>query len=240
MRGLALALALWAGSAGAGGAETVRIAAEPSFPPFVMLDDAGTLTGFDKAVGDEICARAALTCEWVMTGFDDLLPGVAEGRFDLAMSGLGNSDARREIVDFTEIYLPSINPAAYVGKPGAPVPSEARLGVHAGTIHEDYLADLGVSYTPFDSAEAALRAVDRGEIDLVLGSSSYFSAVLPTGFPALRMLGPADTGVDGTAIAVAKDQDALRDKIDQVILDMRDDGTIAGLVEIWFAPQSDL
>ena len=136
MKALIAALLVCAGLAQA---EEVRIGIEPGFPPFAMLDASGSLTGFDKAVGDEICARARLTCTWVITEFDALIPGVAAGRFDMAMAGLGNSAERRAVVDFTDIYLPSSNPAAFVGHFDAPPPEQARIGVQAGTIHEEFM-----------------------------------------------------------------------------------------------------
>lgn len=239
MKALALCLALLASAAPAW-AESLRIAAEPAFPPFASLDAEGRLTGFDKALGDEICARAGMTCEWVLVEFDELLSGVAEGRFDLAMSGLGNSNARRALVDFTDIYLPSVNPAAFVGRIDAPPPEAARIGVQDGTVHEEHVVALGLRHVVFASVAQALDAAEAGEVDLVLGSSSYFQTVLPGAHPGLRLLGFADVGVEGTAIAIAKGRDDLRARLNTTIAELRADGTIEALMVTWFTPRSDL
>lgn len=220
-------------------AETVRIGAETTFAPFVMLDDTGELTGFDRALGDEMCARAALTCEWVITEFDALIPGVASGQFDLAMSGLGVSDARLEIVDFSTIYLPSSAPSAYVGTTASPAPETARIGVHAGTIHETHLADRNLSYVSFDSATSALMALASGQVDLVFGSSSYFEQILPTDYPALRIVLFEAVSTQGTAVAIGKGRDELRAKLDLAIAEMISDGSVANLARTWFTQRND-
>lgn len=238
MRAAALAgLVLWAG---VGDAQDLRIAVQPNFPPFIALDAGGDLTGFDKALGDEICARAEVSCAWVVTEFDALIPGVASGAYDMAMSGLGASAARREIVDFSDIYLPSSNPAAFVGRPDAPAPETARIGVQTGTIHEETLRAQGLAYSGYDSIAQALDAAQADQVDLVFGSSSYFQSALARTHPSLRILGLADVGVEGSAIAIAKGRDDLRRTLNAAITDMRQDGTIEALVQTWFAPRSDL
>jgi polar amino acid transport system substrate-binding protein len=237
-RGLAALVLLVA--AGVAAAETVRIGAETTFAPFVMLDDAGQLTGFDRAFGDEMCARAGLTCEWVITDFDALIPGVAEGRFDLAMSGLGDSPERRRLVDFTTVYLPSSAPSAYAGPVGAPPPAAARIGVQAGTIHEAHLAERSLRHVAYDSAAAALAAMAAGQVDLVFGSSSYFAQILPRDFPMFQILSFDPVAVEGTAIAIGKGRDDLRNRLDATIRSMLEDGTVAQMARFWFTARANM
>ncbi|SMY09502.1 transporter substrate-binding domain-containing protein [Flavimaricola marinus] len=237
--------ALWIGVASAGltgsaMAERLLIAAETTFAPFVMLDDAGELTGFDRVFGDEMCARAGLTCDWVLTEFDQLIPGVVAGRFDLAMSGLGDSPERRALVDFTAIYLPSSVPSAYVGPLGAPPPDAALIGVQAGTIHEAHVASRALRYQSFDTAQAALAAMAAGRVNLVFGSSSYFEQILPRTYPMFQFLSFDPVAVDGTAIAIAKGRDDLRNQLDATIAAMLADGTVAQMARFWFTARNNL
>ena len=68
MRNLLLAtsaLALSAGMAFADGhAKTIRLGTEGAYPPYNFLNDAGEVDGFERELGDELCTRAELTCEW--------------------------------------------------------------------------------------------------------------------------------------------------------------------------------
>ncbi len=58
------ALALTAGLALADGhGNTVRMGTEGAYPPYNFINDAGEVDGFERELGDELCARAELTCE---------------------------------------------------------------------------------------------------------------------------------------------------------------------------------
>ena len=42
---------------------TVRMGTEGAYPPYNFINDAGEVDGFERELGDEMCARAELTCE---------------------------------------------------------------------------------------------------------------------------------------------------------------------------------
>ena len=49
----------------ADGHSVVRMGTEGAYPPYNFINDAGEVDGFERDLGDELCARAELTCEWV-------------------------------------------------------------------------------------------------------------------------------------------------------------------------------
>lgn len=84
--------------------EPVRFATEAPFPPYSYVDDAGEISGFERDVADEVCARAHLTCVWENVQFDRLLPGVMSGEFDVILGGVAVTPDRMKLVDFTIAY----------------------------------------------------------------------------------------------------------------------------------------
>ena len=58
-------------------ADKVKVATEASFPPFTKTEADGTYTGFEIDLGNEVCKRAGLTCEWVKQDFDGMIAGAA-------------------------------------------------------------------------------------------------------------------------------------------------------------------
>ena len=56
-----LGLVAFSGSASA--QQTVRIATEGAYAPYNFINEAGQPAGFEIDLGNEICLRAALTCE---------------------------------------------------------------------------------------------------------------------------------------------------------------------------------
>jgi polar amino acid transport system substrate-binding protein len=57
------ALALAASFASA--QDVVRMGTEGAYPPYNFINDAGEVDGFERELGDQLCVRAELTCEWV-------------------------------------------------------------------------------------------------------------------------------------------------------------------------------
>ena len=51
----------------------VRMGTEGAYPPWNFVDDNGEIAGFERELGDELCKRAELKCEWVKNDWDCLL-----------------------------------------------------------------------------------------------------------------------------------------------------------------------
>lgn len=219
--------------------QPMTIGTEPGFAPYIFLDSAGQITGFDRDIGDELCLRAQFDCTWVATDFNALIPDLAAGQFDLVIAGLTDTPERRQWVDFTSVYLTGGTTNFFVGRPGAPAPAEARIAVQAGTLQESRLIALG--YTPllYPSNQAALEAVMTGQADLAFGADAYMQHATLARFHDLTVL-QSDVGdVTGASIALAQHDDALRNRLNAVLAAMRADGTIDRLAAKWFPVEGD-
>ena len=111
MKSLILAAALLALSAGLSAAQTVRLGTEGAYPPFNFINDSGEVAGFEREVGDELCKRAALICEWVTNDWDSIIPNLQSGNYDVIIAGMSITEEREKIINFSQNYFP---PAASV------------------------------------------------------------------------------------------------------------------------------
>jgi len=103
-------------SSGAAFAEahsTVRLGTEGAYPPYNFLNDAGEVDGFERALGDELCTRAELTCEWVTNDWDSIIPNLVSGNYDVIIAGMSITEERDEVIDFSDPYTQP-DPSAYV------------------------------------------------------------------------------------------------------------------------------
>ena len=105
------ALALTAGMAYA--SDTVRLGTEGAYAPWNFLNDAGEVDGFEREVGDELCKRAKLTCEWVVNDWDSIIPNLVSGNYDAIIAGMSITAERDEVIDFTTNYSQP-DPSAYL------------------------------------------------------------------------------------------------------------------------------
>lgn len=216
-------------------AEVLRIGTEAGYPPYMSLTADGEMVGFDRDLGDAICAILAADCVWTDAAFDSLVPDLAKQRYDLVIAALSASPAREEIIDFS---IPYFEGGANVAVFGGLTPNQnvetARIGVQQGTIQADHLVRTGRDMVLFPSADAALDALARREIDLIFTSDLVLREAFETRMPGLRRV--AEEEIEGwdTAIAVDPAQDDLRARIDAAIAELRDNGTIATLEARWF------
>lgn len=216
-------------------AETLRIGTESSYPPYMSRDAQGALRGFDKDLGDAICAILAADCQWTDAAFDSLLPDLAAGRYDMVIAALSASPLRARTVDFSIPYFEGgANVAVFGGlTPGQNVET-ARIGVQAGTIQADHLERTGRQAVPFPTTAAALAALARREIDLVFTSDLVLREAFETGMPGLRRIAEEEIAGWDTAVAIDPAQDSLRARVDAAIAELRDNGTIGTLEARWF------
>jgi ABC-type amino acid transport substrate-binding protein len=228
----ALGAALTLATAGDG---ALVIGTEVPFPPYILQDTDGSLTGFDHDVMTEVCLRAAFACDWQLAAFDELLPGLAEGRFDVAIGGIAVTPARRERVDFTLPYQFADDLEWFIGPPGAPAPEAALTAVKAGTLHEDWLRGQGLAFQSYPTEAETIAAVAAGVTDLAFGPFEGRTDLGPLIFGAgLDLLYDARITDEGTAMALCKGNAALKSRLDAALLSMQADGTLATLESRWF------
>ena len=89
-----------------GHGKTVRMGTEGAYAPWNFINDAGEVDGFERELGDELCMRAELTCEWVTNEWDSIIPNLVSGNFDTIIAGMSVTDERDEVIDFTQAYTP--------------------------------------------------------------------------------------------------------------------------------------
>jgi ABC-type amino acid transport substrate-binding protein len=219
----------------AAGDEVLTIGTEAPFPPYVVLEASGELSGFDHQLMQEICSRERLTCDWQLATFGELIPGVMNGRFDVALGGMAITPERREQVDFSDPYMYSGDTEWFMGSPGAPPPDQAQIAVQKGTLHESYLRAQGLTYRAFPTESATLQALTQGQADLAFGPFSARPDLDPL-FDATGITPLYDVvlGDEGTAIAVCKGNEDLLALLNASIAAMVADGTLAALESRWF------
>lgn len=221
--------------AAAGDDARLRIGTGPSFPPYLLQDaEAGTLTGYDYEMMQEICARTQHDCQWEVTNFDELIPGVMEGRFDVVLGGMAITAERRQQVDFSRAYTWGEGMDWFVGPPGAPLPEQAMTAVVSGTIQENYLRKGGFRHQPYASETEALGALATGTADLALGPFDGRDDLAPMiEGSGMEFLYPAEVPDDGVGIAVCKGNAPLLAQIDGALDAMFADGTMDDLESRW-------
>jgi polar amino acid transport system substrate-binding protein len=78
-------------------------ATQPNYPPITYKDPASNqLMGFDIDLGEAIARELGVKIEWQETAFAQMISSLQTGRVDIAMAGMSDLPARREVVDFID------------------------------------------------------------------------------------------------------------------------------------------
>lgn len=233
MKKLIIATAALALSAGMAMAQTVRMGTEGAYPPYNFINDAGEIDGFERDVGDELCKRAGLTCEWVKNDWDSIIPNLVSGNYDTIIAGMSITDERDKVIDFTQNYiLPE--ESAYVAAAEVVDLKGGVIAAQTATIQAGYVAASGATLVEFATPEETLAAVRNGEADAVLANKEYLAPLVEESGGALMFVGdPVPLG-GGVGMGLRESDGELRGKFDAAITSMKEDGSLNVLLIKWF------
>ena len=225
------AFALTSSMAFADGHSVVRMGTEGAYAPWNFINDAGEVDGFERELGDELCARAELTCEWVTNEWDSIIPNLVSGNYDTIIAGMSVTDERDEIIDFTMAYTPA-DPTSFVALSMDVDIEGGVIAAQTGTIQAGYIADQGWTLVEFATPEETLAAVRGGEADAVFADKSFLMAALE-GQTELMMLEQEVSLGAGVGMGIRESDNELRDTFNTAIQSMKDDGSLNTLIEKW-------
>ncbi len=81
----------------------IVIATQPNYPPIAYKDPAtNQLTGFDIDLGEALAKELGVKVEWQETAFAQMISSLQTARVDIALAGMSDLPARREVVDFID------------------------------------------------------------------------------------------------------------------------------------------
>ena len=187
----------------------------------------------------EICERINCTPNWVSTAWDGIFAALADGQFDMVVSGVTITDERDKIVDFSDPYIiVQQGVLMRVEDEGATIDAfksgDMRLASQNGTTN----AALGEELVGrdnlqlFDSFNNAVIAVQNGDVDGVIIDSTSAAAY------EQEFAGELTVGITGLSSdplgLVFQEGDGIQDAFNEGLAMIRDDGTLQKLVVKWW------
>ncbi|MCA1774592.1 MAG: transporter substrate-binding domain-containing protein [Paracoccaceae bacterium] len=224
--------ALAAGTAFAQDDSTVRLGTEGAYPPYNFLNDAGEVDGFERALGDELCTRAELTCEWVTNDWDSIIPNLVSGNYDVIIAGMSITDERDEVIDFSDPYTQP-DPSAYVALSDGIDLENSVIAAQAGTIQASHVASMeGATLLEFATPDETIAAIKNGEADAALADKAFLEPIA-TSDAEVTFVGDDVLLGGGIGLGIRESDAELREQFNEAIQSMKDDGSLNTLIEEW-------
>ena len=164
-------------------------------PPFYWTASDGSVTGADIELADVVLrAIGATSVEHIPTSFDEFLPGVQQGRWDLNVPIFVTPERAQHVAFSLPVWalgdgflVQSGNPKALNGYAALAARSDARLGVIAGQLQVASARSAGVGdgqLVVFKSQPEAIAALQAGQID-AFAATAIGSRAAADGNPAI-------------------------------------------------------
>ncbi len=223
------ALALSASMALAG--DVIRMGTEGAYPPYNFINDSGEVDGFERELGDELCKRAELTCEWVTNEWDSIIPNLVSGNYDTIIAGMSITEERDQVIDFTQNYTQP-DPSAYLATSAEADVKGGVVAAQTGTIQASFIASSGATLVEFATPEETIAAVRNGEADAVLADKAYLNPIAEED-DTLMLLEQEELLGGGVGMGIRESDGALKEKFDAAISSMKEDGSLNALIAKW-------
>ena len=204
-----------------------------AFPPYEYYEG-DEIVGIDAEIAQALAEKLGLTLEIVDMDFNSIVTAVQSGKIDVGIAGMTVDPDRQKNVDFTDSYATGVQ--VIIVPEDSEIASaddlEGKLiGVQEGTTGHQYcMDDYGdESVIPYTNGATAVQALLDGKVDCVVIDEQPALSFVEAN-EGLKIL-ETEYVVEDYAIAVSKDNPALRDAINTALNELIDDGTVQGILD---------
>ena len=220
---------------------TLVMATNATFPPY-EYKDGDSFAGIDVEIAEKIAEKLGMTLEIQDVEFGSIIGGVQTGKFDMGMAGMTVTDERKESVNFTNTYAKAKQ--VVIVKSDSSIASldnlkgdgSMKYGVQQDTTGDIYASDTienggygEENVIRYKTGNDAVQALVNGKVDAVIIDNE----------PAKSFVAANEglTILDGAwveeeyAIAIAKDNTELLDKVNTALEELIADGTVQSIID---------
>ncbi|QTX04041.1 ABC transporter substrate-binding protein [Agromyces archimandritae] len=219
------------------------VGTDGAYPPNEYKDADGEPTGWGVELAEALAAKLGLEADIQIASFDNIIPSVQGGKFNIGMSSFTDTVEREEQVDFVNYYEAGIMWASAAGNDVDPEDACGLKVAVQATTYEDTdevpakseacvaAGKPAIDKVQFDTQDQATNAVALGQVDAMSADSPVtLYAISKTG-DKLQAAGES-FDVAPYGVAVGKDS-GLVEAIQAAMQALVDDGTYGEILEAW-------
>lgn len=219
-------------------AKVLKIGVPTDYPPYGFVGPDLQPMGLDIDVAKLIADKMGVKAELVPVVSGNRIPYLQTKKVDLVVSTLGRNEERMKIIDFSVAYAPfyqgvfalkTTNIKSFDDLAGKSV------AVTRGAMEDEMLAKVAPPSTNvkrFEDQAATTAAFAAGQTDVIATSVSNIG-VLSQKNPNLGVEYKLLLRDSPCFVGIAKGEDALRTKVNDILLAAKADGTLEKLSQKW-------
>ncbi|UQX87698.1 ABC transporter substrate-binding protein [Jatrophihabitans telluris] len=224
-------------------AGVIKVGIDPTYAPNEYKDSSGKIVGFDVDLMDAIAAKLGLKAQYTESTFDNIIPGITGGKYDIGVSSFTDNKTREKTVDFVDYFnagsqwgaptSSSVNPDSACG---------LKVAVQTGTIQDTddvparskkctAAGKKAIVKLKYDKQDDATTAVILGKADAFVADSPVTAYGVKQSGGKLKLAGSIyDAAPYGYPMAK---NSALVQAIQKALQSLMDDGTYKTICANW-------
>ena len=239
---ITLALVAFSTSFLAAAQDKITVGVDTAFVPF-EFKQGDKYVGFDIDLWDAIAKKMNISYELRPMDFGGLIPGLQSRNLDVAMAGITITDARKQVVDFSDgYYNADLLMAVKTGNNSITRFSDLagkKVGLKQGTAAATFMkSKYNANYIEFPNIDNAYLDLQAGNLDAVVHDSpNVLYYVKTAGGGKVKSTGESDSILPQQYGFAMQKNSSLTPKINAALEALRADGTYSKIYVKWFDKQ---
>ncbi|QEN47291.1 transporter substrate-binding domain-containing protein [Pseudomonas protegens] len=225
-------------------AETLKIATEGAYPPFNYVDSNNQLHGFDVDIANALCKQMQVECQIVAQDWEGIIPALLAKKYDAVVASMIATDERKKKIAFSNHYYRTPLSVA-VAKDSDITDAQTNfkgrtVGAQASSTQaiyaEDHYGPAGADVKFYPTLDEANSDLAAGRVDGVIADKFPLLAWAESaGKDCCKIIGDVNGTTADASIAVRKEDNALRERLNKALDAIVADGTYKQISSRYFA-----
>ncbi|MDF2681413.1 MAG: glutamine transporter substrate-bindnig protein [Brevibacillus sp.] len=216
----------------------LRVGFEGTYSPFNFLNDQNKFDGFDVDISNEVAKRLGVKAEFVATKWEGLIGGLNADKFDIIIAQMSITEERKKSVDFTEPYVITGGVLATRTDTNDVTKLDdikgKAIGVGAGTTFEEVASKVeGADVRKYKSMNDYLQDLVNKRLDVIMNDQLVLGYNIKTKNLPVKIVSDI-INEDKIGMEIKKGNSDFVEAVNQVLADIKKDGTYETLYKKWF------
>lgn len=218
---------------------TLTVGTEGTYRPFSFHEGgSGELTGFDVEVARAVGEELGVEVEFEETQWDAIFAGLEAGRFDVIANQVSITPDREESYTFSAPYTVStgviVVPEGETDITSFEDLAGKRTAQSLTSNWHELAEESGATIEAVEGWAQAAALVQQGRVDATINDKlTFLDAQQEGGAEGLEIAVETEESSQ-SAFALPKGADALKERIDEALAALTEDGTLAEISETYF------
>lgn len=222
----------------------MTVGLDDTFRPMGFRDEQNNLVGFDIDMGKELEKHLGVAIKWIPTDWTGVTGSLNAKKFDVVINGMSITETRLKEIDFSIPYVnASIGLVVKKGNDEIKTRDDLKgktVATQGGSSGFEACQDLIKDGILDEANLKQYNQYPEAFLDLELGRSDVIVVDLTTAEdyvaskPDVYQIVEEPLVADLYAVGIRKDDQDLKKAIDDALLAMMEDGTLADISKKWF------